>query len=129
MRFISPLTHIGRVSAQGGEVNGLPVEPDGSVSLCWASANRDAAVFAQADELQLDRKPNPHLAFGSGPHTCIGALHARTLIRLLLEELTVMVSGIEILSRTEHVETVAQFSRTVGYDALVARFKSKKGDV
>ncbi|MEE3921416.1 cytochrome P450 [Micromonospora sp. BRA006-A] len=42
-----------------------------------ASANRDATVFPGADTLDLTRVHNPHLAFGAGPHHCLGAALAR----------------------------------------------------
>ena len=122
MRHISPITHLGRVCPHGAVADGASVEPGGRVSLCWASANRDAAVFDAPDELRLDRKPNPHVAFGSGPHTCIGALHARVLFRILLEELSARVGAIRVEEKEHHVEPIAHFHRQVGYDKLVARF-------
>jgi cytochrome P450 len=125
MRHISPITHLGRVCPHGADLDGARVEPDGRVSLCWASANRDASVFENPDELRLDRKPNPHVAFGSGLHTCVGALHARVLVRILLDELGGKVAAIRILEKQEHVEPIAQFQRQVGYDKLLVSFQAK----
>jgi cytochrome P450 len=122
MRHISPITHLGRVCPHGADVGGVTVEPDRRVSLCWASANRDASAFEAPEELRIDRKPNPHVAFGSGPHTCVGALHARVLFRILLEELAARVGRIEISESRRHVEPIAQFEREVGFDRLVAKF-------
>jgi cytochrome P450 len=126
MRHLSPLTHIGRVCPRDGDLHGTPVKADQSVSLCWASANRDASVFEAPDEVRLERKPNPHIAFGSGPHVCLGALHARTLLRALLEELASSVSRIEVLEAREHVERLSQFERQVGYERLVVRFTRRE---
>ena len=53
----------------------------------YPSANRDADVFDDPHEFRVDRSPNMHLAFGTGPHFCLGANLARTEIRILLEEL------------------------------------------
>lgn len=50
-----------------------------------ASADRDEAVFPGADQLELTRAPNPHLAFGRGPHNCVGAHLARTSMAVALE--------------------------------------------
>ncbi len=125
MRHISPITHLGRVCPHGADLNGTRVQPDGRVSLCWASANRDASVFENPDELRLDRKPNPHVAFGSGLHTCVGALHARVLIRTLLDVLCAKVSAVEILDRQEHIEPISHFQREIGFDKLVVRFTRK----
>jgi cytochrome P450 len=54
--------------------------------MCYAAANRDPKRFADAEKCLIDRRPNPHLAFGSGPHTCLGAHLARAEIRVALEE-------------------------------------------
>jgi cytochrome P450 len=53
----------------------------------FAAANRDDAVFVEPDSLRLDRSPNPHIAFGAGPHRCPGAALARAQLRALLEAL------------------------------------------
>ena len=52
----------------------------------FTSANRDPAVFTQPDRLDVRRHPNPHFAFGYGPHFCLGAQLARVEIRALLAE-------------------------------------------
>jgi len=124
-RFISPLTHIGRVCPHATEVKGVAVEADQPVSLCWASANRDASVFEKPDELHLDRKPNPHIAFGSGAHNCLGALHSRLLTRSLLRQLCENVAEIKSLEAEYHFERESQYARRLGYDSLVVRMTSR----
>jgi hypothetical protein len=59
------------------------------VILGWGPANHDASAFDRPGEIRLDRRPNPHLAFGSGPHTCIGIHLARLEVRVFLQELLV----------------------------------------
>jgi len=120
-RFVSPLTHIGRVCSHATEVKGMAVEANQRISLCWASANRDASVFEKPDEIHLDRKPNPHIAFGSGVHNCLGALHARLLTRSLLRQLCVRVAVIKILDAKDHVERESHYERRLGYDSLVVQ--------
>ena len=124
-RFVSPLTHIGRVCPHATEVKGMAVEADQRVSLCWASANRDASVFEKPDELHLDRKPNPHIAFGSGAHNCLGALHSRLLTRSLLRQLCENVAEIKSLEAEYHFERESQYARRLGYDSLVVRMTSR----
>ena len=124
-RFISPLTHIGRVCPHNTEVKGVVVEADQRVSLCWASANRDASVFDNPDDMQFDRKPNPHIAFGSGVHNCLGAPHARLLTRTLLRQLCESVAEIKILDAQEHVERESEYERRLGYDSLVVQMTSR----
>ncbi|WP_035602304.1 cytochrome P450 [Haloferula sp. BvORR071] len=124
-RVFMPLTHIGRVCPAGGEIHGVPVQPGGRVSLCWASANHDESVFDAPQEIRLDRKPNPHLAFGFGTHICLGAAHARLIVRVLLEKLAAMVEGIEVISATKHIEREAAYQRWTGYGELLVRVKGK----
>lgn len=76
-----PLTHIGRVCPVETEVHGVKVEAGHRVSLGWASANLDEQAFESPGEIRLDRKPNPHVSFGFGPHLCLGAAHSRTVLR------------------------------------------------
>lgn len=121
LRVISPLTHIGRVCPETTDLHGVVVPPDGRVSLCWASANRDAAAFESPDEIRLDRKPNPHLSFGFGPHLCLGAAHARLILRTLLRLCCERVKHIAILHSQLHVEHEAKFDRTIGYDSLTVK--------
>jgi cytochrome P450 len=117
-RAFMPLTHIGRVCPVETDVHGIRVPAGGRVSLCWASANQDESVFDSPGEVRLDRKPNPHLSFGFGTHLCLGALHARVLLRSLLLKLTQRVAGITLLSATEKIEKTSGYQRQVGYDAL-----------
>lgn len=72
-RAFMPLTQIGRVCPVETDVHGTSVPAGGRVSLGWASANHDATVFDDPEEVRLDRKPNPHLSFGFGPHLPRGA--------------------------------------------------------
>jgi cytochrome P450 len=120
-RAITPLTHIGRVCPVETEVNGVAVKAGGRVSLCWASANQDEAAFEAPEEVRLDRKPNPHVAFGIGPHVCLGAPHARLLLRTLLQKCTERVAAITILEARERVENEASYQRVMGYERLTVR--------
>ncbi len=117
-RTISPIAHIGRVCPVETEVQDVTVPPKGRVSLCWASANYDASVFESPDEVRLDRRPNPHVAFGFGNHHCVGGAHARLLVRTLLLKCAARVGRITVLSAEEHVEKEAAYQRVMGYEAL-----------
>ena len=119
-RAFMPLTHIGRVCPEKTDVHGVSVPAQGRVSLCWSSANFDETVFDSPHEVQLDRKPNPHVSFGFGAHLCLGAPHARLIIRTLLQLLSERISKITILESTPHVEREAAYERTNGFDRLLA---------
>ncbi len=123
-RVFMPLTHIGRVCPQSTSVHGAPVPPGGRVSLCWASANFDEQAFSQPLEVHLDRKPNPHLSFGFGEHLCLGAPHARLVVRTLLSALANRVRKITILDAKEHVEHEETYQRQNGFDALNVKLAS-----
>jgi cytochrome P450 len=117
-RIATPLTHIGRVCPEPSDVVGEAVPADGRVSLCWISANRDAEVFDEPHEVRLDRKPNPHVAFGFGAHLCLGAPHARLLVKTLLRELAERVERIEVIEAEPLVEKQERYERANGYYSL-----------
>ena len=120
-RVFMPLTHIGRVCPVATDVHGVAVPARGRVSLCWASANFDETVFAAPEEVRLDRKPNPHLSFGFGTHLCLGAPHARLIVRSLLQAITARVGRITVFEAKEHIENEARYQRSNGYEALTVK--------
>ena len=120
-RAYMPLTHIGRVCPVDTDVHGMQVKAGERATLCWASANLDEEVFEAADEVRLDRKPNPHVSFGFGAHLCLGAAHARTVMRVLLGLLCRRVSRIELISKRDRVEHTPAYDRPLGYESLVVR--------
>jgi cytochrome P450 len=124
-RVFMPLSHIGRVCPAGANVHGIRVEPGNRASLCWASANLDETVFEHADTIHLDRRPNPHVAFGFGAHLCLGAAHARTVVRTLLAVLCRRVGRIELIDKRDRVERTTAYARTLGYETLTVRFEAR----
>ncbi|WP_405009691.1 cytochrome P450 [Kitasatospora sp. NBC_01539] len=92
LRYDSPVRDATfRCAAEPIALHGQQIEEGDIVSLLIGSANRDEAHFPGADRLDLGRTPNDHLAFGYGPHFCIGAALARlegsTALPLLLRRL------------------------------------------
>ena len=124
-RYLMPLTHIGRVCPVETNVHGVTVPAGGRVSLAWASANFDETVFEAPGEIRLDRKPNPHLSFGFGPHLCLGAAHARLIVRTLLQALAERVARIELLEAREQVEREAAYERSNGFELLRVRLTAR----
>lgn len=124
-RVITPLTHIGRRCPVETKVHGVSVPSGGRVSLCWASANQDPSAFVAPGETRLDRKPNPHLAFGFGPHLCLGAAHARLLLRSLLQTCIHRVGRFTILNAVERIEDEALYRRSVGFESLTLHFAGR----
>ncbi len=122
IRYFSPLTHMGRVATENAQVCEHAVKNDTRVSLCWASANRDENVFENPNEVDFDRKINPHLAFGFSHHNCLGATHARQIMRTLLSLLSNKVSSIDIVDARENIEKWGEFNRKVGFHELTVKF-------
>jgi cytochrome P450 len=122
-RVFMPLTHIGRVCPADTDVHGVAVRAGNRVSLGWASANLDEEAFASAREIRLDRRPNPHVSFGFGPHLCLGAAHSRTVLRALVSRLCSRVDRIDVLAAVGRVEATAAYERPLGYESLVVAFR------
>jgi cytochrome P450 len=76
-RWISPIGMYPRQLTQEYEIAGVTLPAGSRVALVIAAGNRDESVFERADEFDLDRPHRPHLAFGGGPHFCMGAWVAR----------------------------------------------------
>ena len=125
VRYISPLTVISRTCPHATEVHGHHVDAGDRIGLCWPSANRDESVFKNPDEVVLDRAPNPHVGFGSGPHNCLGQHQARLIIRSLLQELCEQVETIELVDAVPEVEHESSYSRQVGFKSARIRLQGK----
>ena len=82
-----PVISFVRTATEDTELRGQRIAEGEKLLLLYQSANRDADVFDDPDALGVDRDPNPHLAFGVGPHVCMGINLARLEIRVLFEEL------------------------------------------
>ena len=95
LRHSSPVQFAPRRSLTELTLHGVEIRPD-DLLLCWiGSANRDAKVFDDADRFDPLRERNPHIAFGFGPHYCVGANLARLEARVALEALLAKTSRIE----------------------------------
>src|SRR6266403_3060557 len=103
LRWTTPGRHIVRPATEDVQLSGQTIRAGEAVALFFNSANRDETVFADADQFRIDRRPNPHLAFGLGQHHCIGAHLARREMRAMLKIL---------LPRLEQVELAAPPRRT-----------------
>ena len=120
--YVSPLTAITRTCPHAAKVAEQEVPASSRVGLCWPSANRDESVFKNPDQVVLERTPNPHIGFGFGPHNCLGAPHARLVIRTLLKMLCQKVQAIQLLSCVPRIEKETSYTRQVGYDQAIVRF-------
>lgn len=124
-RVLSPSTHLARLCRAKTELHGVTVEPGQFVSLNFAAANYDEAVFEQPEEVRLDRRPNPHVAFGFGAHLCLGAAHARLIVRNLLTILCEKVDRIDTLAAVDKYENESSYRRRLAYDRLTVRLVAR----
>ncbi|WP_030253787.1 cytochrome P450 [Streptomyces violens] len=103
LRWASPVTALMRYAVHDVELGGQTIRAGEPVSAWLGSANRDERVFPDPYTFDVTRRPNQHVAFGVGPHYCIGAGLARRGLRIFLEELLDMVDTIEIAGEIGHV--------------------------
>jgi cytochrome P450 len=73
--------------------------------MCYPAVNRDDTVFPEPDRFDVSRDPNPQLAFGYGPHYCLGANLARAEIRVMFEELFRRLPDIEVSGPAERLRS------------------------
>jgi cytochrome P450 len=82
-----------RYAVRDTEVRGTKINAGQAVVVWLGAANRDAAVFPDAETFDLRRRPNKHLAFGIGPHYCVGHAVARVTLRILFNDLLSRFTG------------------------------------
>lgn len=95
LRWANPLHYFRRTASADTELSGVPIAEGDKVAMYYTSANRDEAVFADAQDFDIRRNPNPHLSFGIGEHFCLGAHLARLEGRVFFEELLAAFPAIE----------------------------------
>lgn len=87
LRYFSPVQGLSRTATRDCVVGGQQVSRGDRLYMSWASANFDESEFENPDEVQLDRYPNRHQAFGLGIHRCLGSNLARSQFRVVMEEI------------------------------------------
>ena len=87
---------IGRTARHDTEIDGHPVKAGERVLMYWASANRDEAEFTTPDAFDLERERNRHIAFGAGPHRCVGSNLARMNLRVAIGEVVRRLHDIKL---------------------------------
>jgi cytochrome P450 len=86
LRYESPVTHGYRLATEDLEVGGEKIKANTVMHLSWSAANLDEETFEHPFEVDLARPKNPHIAFASGFHRCLGSHLARMELRIALEE-------------------------------------------
>jgi len=105
LRWASPVKQFTRQATQDYVLRGQQIRKGDRFMLLYQSANRDTDVFDAPDEFRLDRKPNRHIAFGYGPHMCIGQHLAKLELRIMFEELLPLIKSVEVAGERKAVMT------------------------
>jgi cytochrome P450 len=105
LRYESPVQWLARATTADVEYHGQVIPAGQRVVLLWAAANRDERQFPHADELDLRRSPNNHMAFGRGIHFCIGAPLARLESRIAFAALFKRIPEYEVTGPIDRMFT------------------------
>ena len=122
LRYHSPVTGFLRTATQDTELRGRKIAKGDHVYLLYGAANRDPDIFDDPETFDITRfvdTTKTHLAFGRGPHICIGMALARLEMRILLEELVPRFSGFELVGEPVRPDTLLGN----GYTELPVRFR------
>jgi cholest-4-en-3-one 26-monooxygenase len=110
LRWASPISNFVRTATEDYELRGQTIRAGDQAVLYFASANRDEDVFDAPFEFRIDRRPNPHLAFGFGEHFCMGAHVARVEIEMIYRHLLARLNEIELSGTMERLSSIVNGS-------------------
>jgi cytochrome P450 len=106
LRFTNPVAHFARTATADFEIRGQRIRAGDTVAMLYGSANRDEEIFGDdAEEFKVTRHPNPHIAFGCGEHSCLGAQLARLEARVMFEELLRRYPEIELMGEVTRMRS------------------------
>ena len=97
IRWSTPVAQFSRTAQADTELRGQTIRKGDTVGLFYASANFDEDIFDDPFRFQIDRKPNRHLAFGTGPHQCLGIILARMEMRIFFQQLIPRIEMMELV--------------------------------
>lgn len=106
LRWTTPVHHFARTVVADTTIGGRTVRRGDRVILWYSAANRDPAVFAEAEVFDILRSPNPHVSFGGGgAHFCLGANLARMEARTVFDELFSLLPDLELDGPVERMRS------------------------
>jgi cytochrome P450 len=114
-----------RTPVRETQMSGQTILPGQLILAMIGSANRDANQFERAEEFDITRDPNPHIAFGHGVHFCLGAALARMEARIGLGDLLERLDGLELIS--DEPWEPRQALNVLGPAHLPLRFRRRTG--
>jgi len=113
LRWVTPILNMRRTARRDVSLHGQTIRAGDQVLLMYGAANRDERIFDDPNRFDVAREPNPHIAFGFGPHFCLGASLARLEIRVMFEELLRRLPDITLAPGAAAVRTPSSFIRGI----------------
>jgi cytochrome P450 family 142 subfamily A polypeptide 1 len=120
LRWVSPIKNMARTATTDTVLGGTAIAAGDKLLLLYPSANRDERHFENPDTFDIHRRPNDHLAFGFGPHVCLGNSLARLEITTLLDRLLDRLPDLALVARDEPPRRAANF--VSGYESMPVTF-------
>ncbi|GAA5125863.1 cytochrome P450 [Haloechinothrix salitolerans] len=108
LRWWTPVMHFRRTATEDVDLGGVRIAAGQKVVVWFSSANRDERVFADPDRFDVDRKPGEHLAFGHGPHFCLGAHLARVQMRAMFDAVLDTFEALELAGEPDRLRSTFQ---------------------
>ncbi|WP_086055428.1 cytochrome P450 [Protofrankia coriariae] len=105
LRWASPVKQFTRQATQDYTLNGSEIRKGDRLMLLYQSANRDSDIFDDPGSFRIDRRPNKHIAFGYGPHMCIGQHVAKLELKIMFEELLPRIRKVSLIGERKVVQT------------------------
>jgi cytochrome P450 len=104
LRWNSPVVHMARTATTDVKIRGQLIAEGETVVMLYGSANRDEDIFGcDSEEFKVTRHPNPHIAFGCGEHSCLGAQLARLEACVLFDELLRRFPRLELVGDVDRM--------------------------
>jgi cytochrome P450 family 142 subfamily A polypeptide 1 len=120
LRWVSPIKNMARTATRDVTLGGRTIAAGQKLLLLYPSANRDGDVFPAPHTFDITRTPNDHVAFGFGPHFCLGAALARLEIRVAFERLLDRLPDLHLAGDAEPARRPANF--VSGYESMPVAF-------
>jgi len=96
LRYFSVNQQLSRTVTRDTVLGGQRLRKNDRVLVSWLAANHDESVFERPEEVVLDRRPNPHVGFGLGPHRCIGSHLAKAMFEVMVERVLTRLPDFQV---------------------------------
>ncbi len=120
LRWVSPIKNMARTATRTTDFHGSEIREGDQLLLLYPSANRDENHFDAPFRFDVARAPNDHVAFGFGPHFCLGSSLARIELRIMFEQLLDRLPDLRLADAAEPGYRPASF--VSGYESMRVAF-------